>query len=663
MMSSSEKDLSRKDLNNILPSFMLNEVESIKSDNEEKKSKFSEEFNLLNSPFNNSEPKSKNGSAHPSSPNDSKSMECNKDSPKDESIETSQNYNINKFTQNNQNNIDDIYEAKTEFNSIINDANKNYGKNNLIKDINKNYSLSNLNFNCENFLNGVNINSNIEYLCHNNYNNKLYNSNFDDKYKRNYIFKNDNVLSNNNFNLNHVVQQNKYRIIPFIDNIVNNKVIFQKQNVNNDYVSNNKKNKFSIPNNSYMGNNINQNMYPEGNIINNYFNNINNFNIIENNFIDNTNYINNFTNFSNSIPKQNYFNQDTNIYNPQINGKNLDDFIKYINSLPMPLVNFLCTQRGTFEIQKKLEKSSIEYKILLVNILGKQGLSKIMNNIYGNYFFQQLIKNKDKSFIELIISYISENLTEISKDFQGTFCIQALLDEISTFEDEQKILNSIKDSEMEMAFNKNATHVLQKIVLLFPDKHRLYLNEIILNNFIALCLDSNGICLIKIFIKTNTLVNNKKRINDKVTNNFIILAESPFGNYGVQYLMELWKENELKDIGDKILENIHELSLQQYSSNVVEKAIEIFTNENRENILRKLCFENKFFINLINNKFGKFVLNKAIKYMQIDMINEFEMNLNKYINNNLYKGKDKNKIKKLLTKIKASKNIIHYASM
>ena len=612
MMSSSEKDLSRKDLNNILPSFMLNEVESIKSDNEEKKSKFSEEFNLLNSPFNNSEPKSKNGSAHPSSPNDSKSMECNKDSPKDESIETSQNYNINKFTQNNQNDIDDIYEAKTEFNSIINDANKNYGKNNLIKDINKYYSLSNLNFNCENFLNGVNINSNIEYLCHNNYNNKLYNSNFDDKYKRNYIFKNDNVLSNNNFNLNHVVQQNKYRIIPFIDNIVYNKVIFQKQNVNNDYVSNNKKNKFSMPNNSYMGNNINQNMYPEGNIINNYFNNINNFNIIENNFIDNTNYINNFTNFSNSIPKQNYFNQDTNIYNPLINGKNLDDFIKYINSLPMPLVNFLCTQKGTFEIQKKLEKSSIEYKVLLVNILGKQGLSKIMNNIYGNYFFQQLIKNKDKSFIELIISYISENLTEISKDFQGTFCIQALLDEISTFEDEQKILNSIKDSEMEMAFNKNATHVLQKIVLLFPDKHRLYLNEIILNNFIALCLDSNGICLIKIFIKTNTLVNNKKRINDKVTNNFIILAESPFGNYGVQYLMALLSTN----------------------------------------------LPNLLFIKLIKNLFSKHNFLKIFSLFSLVNISiAFSTTFDEYC------CKDKNKIKKLLTKIKASKNIIHYASM
>ena len=127
--------------------------------------------------------------------------------------------------------------------------------------------------------------------------------------------------------------------------------------------------------------------------------------------------------------------------------------------------------------------------------------------------------------------------------------------------------------------------------------------------------------------------------------------------------MELWKENELKDIGDKILENIHELSLQQYSSNVVEKAIEIFNNENRENILKKLCFDNKLIINLINNKFGKFVLNKAIKFMKADMVNELESFLNKDINDNIYKGKDKNKIKKLLTKLKNSKKTFHFTSI
>ena len=648
-MPSTEKDLSRKDLNNILPSYLINEVDCIKSDNEEKKSKISEEFNILNSPFNNSGPKSMASSIGPKTPSNSNSIENFKESTNVDFNEISPDYNINIKTQINQNNINEIFEAKNEYKNIKTDANNYYNNNNLINNIN-NYSFLKSNINNENVLNGANINGNIWYLIQSNYNDKLYNSNFVDNFKGNYISNSINFLSNSNSNMNYIVQQNNYRIFPFLNNYVNNKLSLQNQNVNNEYESNIKKNNFNVGINNYMK--TGKNNYPEGNIIKNYFSNINNINIIENNFINNSNYINNFFNYSNSFPKQKKFQQ---AYNLQKNNINLDDFIKYINSLPMPLVNFLCTQRGILEIKKKLDKTSNEYKILLVNILGKQGLLKIMNNVYGNYFFQQLIKNKDKSFIELIITYIAEDLIEISKDFQGTFCIQALLDEISSFEEEQKILNSIKDYEMEMAFNKNATHVLQKIVLLFPDKHRLNLNEIILNNFIALSLDSNGICLIKIFMKTNTLISNKKRINDKVTNNFIILAENPYGNYGVQYLMELWKEDELKDIKDKVEKNIHELSLQQFSSNVVEKAIEIFTNENRESILKKLCFEKQFFINLINNKFGKFVINKAIIFMQVDMINEFEITLYRDINNNLYKGKEKSKIKKLLTKIKTCK--------
>ena len=74
---------------------------------------------------------------------------------------------------------------------------------------------------------------------------------------------------------------------------------------------------------------------------------------------------------------------------------------------------------------------------IIVNILQNKGLVKIMKNTYGNYFFQQLIKKNEKSFISLIISYISEDLIDISKDFSGTFSLQALLDEITPIEEEQ----------------------------------------------------------------------------------------------------------------------------------------------------------------------------------------------------------------------------------
>jgi hypothetical protein len=99
------------------------------------------------------------------------------------------------------------------------------------------------------------------------------------------------------------------------------------------------------------------------------------------------------------------------------------------------------------------------------------------------------------------------------------------------------------------------------------------------------------------------------------------------------------------------MENLYKLSMQQYSSNVVEKAIEIIDGEYREKIIQELCFKG-YLTTLLKNKFGRFVLYKAINYMnkreKIDLENELINN----INNNIYNNKDKNIVKKFLIKIK-----------
>ena len=557
-----------------------------------------------------------------------------------QNLDYNNSYKINNLSQinNNSNLYLNFINNKTNISPFL----ANYPKNgNIIINYNNDNANKKPDFNIYKYNNPpININ---------NYN-KIMNNHND-------IFINYGKENNFSFPLNQNDIQNRMNLTQYKNNILNNYNINIFPNFeNNNKSNNNDKNYMNINQNmSLDGNNINiynnDNKFFNSRSINNYFNNINNVKISQNKVNENKNQIN----LENSLEKNNVNNINSkNIIN-SIDSNTLDEFKKYINTLPMPLVNYLCTPKGTLEIQKKLEKSNNDYKILLINLLNKQGLSKIMKNTYGNYFFQQLIKKNEKSIISLIISYISEDFLDISKDFSGTFSLQALLNEIPSIEEEQNILKAIKDKELEMAFDKNATHVLQKIVLIFPDNHRAYLNEIILNNFINLCLDPNGICLIKIFIKTNTLIYNKKRINENIINNFVILAESPFGNYGIQYLMEIWSRNELVGIKDKILENIYQLSLQQFSSNVIEKAIEIFEEDIKIKMIRKLCFENNFTISLLKNKFGKFVLNKAIKYMKIDMRNEFEIYLINDINNNIYKNKDRNKIKKLLLKLRNSK--------
>ena len=534
----------------------------------------------------------------------------------------------------------------------------------------------------------------------NNYNNILYNiinSDFNNCKKCNYCFNKYGNVKTDIYNYNSIISQIKNDENIFKDNNNNPEKntlpFFKYQNPNKNNFMENTNNFSDCQDIMKTFNQINKlNEINNINISNyNIIDNINNIDFRNNNQIDNNISFNskklnvsNISNYSNSLNQINnskdnninlnrscFHDNNSNIegnyenisfsndsYNSTNNNdmllikdtKYTDDFMKFIKNLSMPLVEFLCTPKGSSEIQKQIEKGQNQCKVLLIKLLKKEGLSIIMRNIYGNYFFQQMIRGTQGLIISRIISYISDEFVNISKDPSGTFSIQALLDEIISVKEEQQILMCIKNHEIEMAFNKNATYVLQKIILVFPDIHRVNLNEVILNNFKNLCLDSYGICLIKNFIKTNTLVSNKKRIIEEIVKNFVVLAESPYGNYGIQYIIDNWDRNELNDFVKKIMENIYKLSIQQFSSNVVEKAIEKIDVENREKMIRKLCFEPNFIL-LLKNKFGRFVLQKAINYMNQKLRNEFENNLINKINSNKYSYKDINKIKKFVMKI------------
>ena len=556
------------------------------------------------------------------------------DEEKNSDINISDNKILNNMNKNSKIINNNKNQILTNFyNNVIGNGIEN--NNNKILNINKNENYNSYNYNrvLANNINNYNLINKIQK----DHNIHINNGNYNNIYLslcQNLINNKNNYL--NNFNMISNLNQINSNMINTINvNNINNNIILNPININISNIEGlnqikNNINSLNIIKKNLLENNINNN--------NNFINNVNNVNNVNNSFLNNSS--NNNDNF---VPIND-------------NDKNkilIVDFLKYIKTLTMPLVNFLCTTKGTLEIQKKLGRSN-ECKILLIKLLNKEGLTIIMKNTYGNYFFQQIIKGAEEIIISLILSFILDNFIDISKDPSGTFSVQALLNEISSIKDEQQILNCIKNHEMEMTFNKNATYVIQKIVLLFPDIHRIYLNEIILNNFKDLCLDCNGICLIKNFIKTNTILNNKKRINEEIVKHFVVLAESPFGNYGIQYLMENWNKNEFNDMKTKILENLHKLSVQQYSSNVVEKAIEIFDDETRELIIKKLCLDDNFIV-LLKNKFGRFVLNKAINYMDINLKNQLELILINNIKNNIYSNKDKIKVKKFLMKIKNNK--------
>lgn len=52
------------------------------------------------------------------------------------------------------------------------------------------------------------------------------------------------------------------------------------------------------------------------------------------------------------------------------------------------------------------------------------------------------------------------------------------------------------------------------------------------------------------------------------------IVQNPFGNYAIQYALEAYGDSICEGIINEIVNNILSLSMQKYSSNVVEKCIE-----------------------------------------------------------------------------------------
>jgi pumilio RNA-binding family len=282
----------------------------------------------------------------------------------------------------------------------------------------------------------------------------------------------------------------------------------------------------------------------------------------------------------------------------------------------------------------------------LLQLLNKEGLTKLMKNKFGNYFIQGIIKKANYEQIKLILSLISDNFIEISKNISGTYVIQKLLNKINTKELRLFILKLIENRELEMAFNNNATYVLQKIIEKIPDTERIQLNEIIINNTFFLSLNPDCVFIVEKFINTISINSNKVRIINVIFIHCIQLSNNPYGNYLIQYILQIYKNDEIKDIHNLIIDNAYLLVQQRYASNVIEKCFEIFDEKSRKRMIINICLGGDI-LTIIKNQYGHYVLNKIIKYIDENIKIQIENILNKKMIE--MNKKEKSKTKKFIS--------------
>ena len=355
---------------------------------------------------------------------------------------------------------------------------------------------------------------------------------------------------------------------------------------------------------------------------NHSYHDINNINNINNSFdakIYNDNLSNSNLGSSHSIKKKR-----TSLFQNECNKeKDLRDFKRFCDGLKMPMCEYICNQIGSRIMQKYLKKFPSHIRTLLINKISPY-IDKLMCNTYGNYFCQKLYNISDLQQRIVILNSLKNSFCNISKNNCGAHAAQFIIGAAQSQQEKKMIVECLQSNELDLSYNTEGTHVIQKILSCFIEDERLELNNVLSdkNNLSTLCQDAKGICVIKKLILGTKDINNKIKIVDGVYNNCVEIALSPYGNYIIQIIFEEWDVDICLKLIEACIENAFILSCQKYSSNIIVKIMELYLNgekkENKYNLGKKLkdiFFDEKNISDLYNNKYGRLLLNKIGKFV------------------------------------------------
>ena len=466
----------------------------------------------------------------------------------------------------------------TEYNNMKNNNNLNNIQNN-------NNALIN-NFRIENVNNLQNTNVNIQ--------NRRNSSGFVQFYQNPFLIQNygGNI---NNFNP-----------MFYINNNNNNQVQFQNSNIEDNSNDNKNNNNLSIIMKDTICHKKRRSMILPNNSMINPLNNI----------------------YLQKIPTQNFLDQRKN--NPNI-------------QIPNNIILLFQDQINCKNFQENLEfnKNDINYSRNFYEGI-KPEIVNLIEHQFGNYviqkFFEVLIYQENKKLFAEIFIHIDEKnkLYEISIHNYGTRVIQKTLDKLINNNYKKIESNELNNSFKKLINNhlynlccdKNGNHVYQKLIRAYPkESNDDFIYDNLCEHILEIALLQQGATIFHVILD---FANYKQKEKIILYVNPILpkLINDKYGNYTIQSILNnMNNEIELiEPIYKYISENILELSLQKFSSNVIDTFImknNLYSKKLIEDIINK-----KIIQDIIKDQFGNYVIQKALmiseKNVEIKIIKQIK---------------------------------------
>jgi hypothetical protein len=282
-------------------------------------------------------------------------------------------------------------------------------------------------------------------------------------------------------------------------------------------------------------------------------------------------------------------------------------------SLKHKFIPLLKNQIGSRLLQNYLPYTNTEIISLIYQELSDK-LTFLLPDPYANYFCIKLFQNLSLKERISFLTNISKQIVHLSTNKISTCSIQSLIANINTKKEKELFVKSINKVIKKLAYDSCGAHVLEKVLICFEREYTGNIISFVVENFILLANNVNGLCLAKKILVSEYQSENFLYLKLILQENCLSLIENPYGNYALQVVIESWNEIDLEEVFERILKYSTQLTTMKYSSNVLEKCIlksEFFLNRYVECVVKDIGI-------LIRNGYGNYVIQTAVKFSKGD---------------------------------------------
>lgn len=296
---------------------------------------------------------------------------------------------------------------------------------------------------------------------------------------------------------------------------------------------------------------------------------------------------------------------------PRIAPQSLGHDVRYtsIDQVVGQIYSLCKDQHGCRFLQKKLEDNNPAVTELIFNETYPH-FDELMTDPFGNYLCQKLLEYCNNNQRLLAIRKVAANLVSISKNMHGTRAVQKMIECLCLPEQVALVREGLRDHVVDLIQDLNGNHVIQRCLHKLSSVDNQFIYDAVAGHCVEVATHRHGCCVLQRCLD-HASNPQKLQLVREIIANALPLVQDPYGNYVVQYVLDLPFNGITGNVANQLSGQLCALSCQKFSSNVIEKVIKKVDERNKEWMVRELMEPNTL-VRLLQDPFGNYVIQTCL---------------------------------------------------